>query len=119
VSGALKLQLERLEVDRQLGDVEGIAGAQYDLANLDVEENRFDEARARLSEAWQILLQIGRADAIAIVGSRYGQLLAATDRTQALTILRTSREAFQRLGWTQQLGELDALLQSLDGPNES
>ncbi len=107
------------ESNRQLGDVDGIAAAQFDLANLDVGAQRFDEARARLAEAWQIFLQIGRADAIAAVGFLYGQLLASTDRAQALTILRTSRDASQRLGWTQQVDQINALLQSLEEPDES
>ncbi len=119
VSGALKLQLERLKVQRRLGDVGEIAAAQFDLANLDIEAQRFDEARARLAESWGIFLQIGRADAIAAVGSLYGQLLADTDRAQALTILRTSRAASERLGWTQQVGEIDALLEELEKPEAS
>jgi tetratricopeptide (TPR) repeat protein len=113
VSGALKLQTERLEVNRRLGDLDGIGAAQYDLAQLDLQEERWEEARGRLKEAWEIFERIGRLDFIAGAGAAYGQLLLATDRSQAITILQTSRDAFQRLGYTQAVSQLDELLSQL------
>ena len=118
-SGALQVQLERLEVERQLGDVDGIAAAQFDLANLDLKEKRFAEARARLAESWEINLSLGRVDGIAIVGELYGRLLLASDRDQAVMVLRTAREAAHRLGWPPEIGRLDALLEKLENPDES
>jgi len=58
-------------------------------------------------------------EAIATVGRTYGQLLLAIDQAQAVTILLTSREAFQKLGRTQEAGQIDALSKKLKGPPEA
>jgi tetratricopeptide (TPR) repeat protein len=118
VAGALKLHEERLGIMRTLGDINEIAAAQFDLASLYLKEGQKEEARARLAESWQINVKIGRADGIAFVGALYGQLLLATDPSQAITILQTAREAFQRLGRTQQAGEIEAFLERLKNQPE-
>jgi hypothetical protein len=101
---------------RELGDLDGIANAQFYLASLDLKENRPDDALSRLAESWDILLKIGRADGIAAVGQLYGQVLASTDRAKAVSVLRTSLEAFQRLGMTAQAEKVAGLLKSLETP---
>jgi hypothetical protein len=110
VAEALKRHKEKLGVGRDLGDIDLIANAQFDLARIDLMEERISEARARLAESWEINLRLGRADGIAFVGSLYGRLLLSTDPAQASNILRTARDAFQLLGWAQEVAELDALL---------
>jgi hypothetical protein len=107
---------------RKLGALEGIANAQFRLASLDLEENRATAALARLAESWEIVLGIGHAQAVAVVGQFYGLVLAGTDRAKAVSVLRTSLEAFQRLGRTAELEEVAGLLKSLesgDGENSS
>jgi hypothetical protein len=113
LAGARQAQSERLEVNRRLGDVDGIAAAQFDLAQLDLAEDQPQQALVRLQESWEISTRIGRADAIAFVGMFYGQLLIPTDRPRAISILQTSRGAFQKLGMAPYVSQLDDLLTSL------
>ena len=77
-------------------------------------ENWPDDALSRLAESWDILLKIGRADGIAFVGQLYGLVLAGTDRTKAVSVLRTSLETFQRLGMTAQAEEVTDLLKAVE-----
>jgi hypothetical protein len=119
VPGALKLHEEKLQLGRQLGDIDLIASAQYDLAMLDLNQERPTEALERLAESWDINLRFGRADGVAVVGQLYGQLLAAADRSRALEVLRTSREAFRLLKRTAKVNELDELIQRLERPEPS
>jgi hypothetical protein len=108
-----------LEVFRRLGDVSSVAATQYDLAQLDLAEDQPQQALSRLAESWEISCRIGRADGIAFVGNLYGQLLIPIDRPRAISILQTSREAFLKLRVTQQVGELDEILESLGGGEEN
>lgn len=57
LAGALKLQVERLATARALKDSDGIASALWDIARIELEQQKFDEAVPRLVEAWQILLK--------------------------------------------------------------
>jgi hypothetical protein len=114
VAGARELQVERLAVNRGLGDLDGIGAAQYDLALLDLEEGQVDSARTRLAEAWEIFQRIRRADFIAIAGKLYGRLLAeAGEREAAVAVLRESRAAYQLLGREDQCREVEAALARL------
>jgi tetratricopeptide (TPR) repeat protein len=116
VAGAREYQTQKLEIQRALGDPAGIANAQFYLASLDLDENRPDNALSRLVESWEINLRIGRADGIAFVGQFYGLVLAGTDRAKAVSVLRTSQDAFQRLGMTAEAEELAGLLKELEAP---
>lgn len=116
VSGALSLQMERLETNRRLGDVDGIAAAQYDLAVLELKQERPAEALERLAESWDLFCRINRVDFMAVCGALYGQLLATTDPSRALEILRASRDAFQLLGRAAKVKELDELIRKLEQP---
>jgi tetratricopeptide (TPR) repeat protein len=114
IAGAREFQEQNLEIRRSLGDLDGIANAQFYLASLDLEENRPADARPRLAESWKIVLETGVASGIAFVGQLYGQVLAGTDRGQAISVLRTSLEVFQRLGMTDEVIELAGILKSLE-----
>lgn len=113
-AGARAFQMQYLGLMRELNDLVGIANAQYYLAGLDIEENRPDDALPRLGESWNIVFKIGRADGIAFVGKLYGQLLATTDQSKAISVLRTSLEAFQRLGRTEEVADVVGILKSLE-----
>jgi hypothetical protein len=116
VAGARAFQSERLKVNRKLGDLDGIAAALYDIAQLDLSEEKAADGIDRLAESWELFKKIGRADGIAFVGQLYGQVLAGTDRTKAVSVLRTSLEAFQRLGITGEAEEVAGLLKALETP---
>jgi hypothetical protein len=86
-------------VYRRLGDTDGIASALWGLARLDLVEEKMEDATPRISESYDILCRLGRADGIAVVGMRYGQLLAATDTpNEAFAVLKRSVEIFRKLG---------------------
>ncbi len=120
VAGARDFHEQNLELTRQLGDLEGIANVQFYLASLDFDDNLLGEALVRLEESWEIVLKIGRADGIAAIGLFYGQLLAGSDRGKAISALRTSQEAFQRLEMTREAANVANILVLLetDGSEE-
>ena len=115
VQGARKYQEERLATHRQLGDVDGIAAALFDLANIDIQEQKLSDAISKLAEAFPVFVRIGRADGIAIVGKVYGQLLAANGRPEASEVLERSRQAFELLGWTDQARQVGEILAGIQG----
>jgi hypothetical protein len=115
VDDAHKLKRENLEISRGLGDLDCVANSQFFLAQLELQKGRSEDALPRLAESWDINCRIGRADGIAIVGAFYGQLLIPTDRPRAISILQTSRAAFQKLGMTPYVGQIDDLLKRLAG----
>jgi|GEM_PF-2819335 len=114
VAGAREFQMQKLEISRGLEDLESIANAQFYIASLDLQEKRLADALSRLAESWEIVSRIGVAGGIAFVGQFYGQVLAGTDRGQAISVLRTSQEAFQRLGMTDEVAEAAGILKSLE-----
>jgi len=114
VAEARDFQEQALEIMRRLNDLDGIANAQFYLASLDLQENRRTEALTRLAETWESILKIGRAEGIAAVGLFYGQLLVGSDRGKAISVLRTSQEAFQRLGMMEEVAEVSGILKSLE-----
>jgi tetratricopeptide (TPR) repeat protein len=62
-------------------------------------EKKVEDAIPRLSESYDILCRLGRADGVAAVGMRYGQVLAAADEPdEALAVLKRSVEIFRKLG---------------------
>lgn len=103
----------------QAGDVSGALKLhQYDLALLDLKQEKPAEALERLAESWNLLCRIGRAEGIANVGWRYGQLLAEAEPSRALEILRTSRDAFRLLGMAAEVNETDELIRRLEQPEQ-
>jgi hypothetical protein len=95
---ALTLQDERLQIRRRLGDADGIAAALWDLAQLDLAQEKTDAAIPRIIEAYDVLCRLGGADGIAVVGLTYGHILAAGQKPdEALAVLRRSAEIFRKL----------------------
>ncbi len=115
VAGARERQDERLTVNRGLGDIDGIAAALFNLAQLDLMEEKHVAALPRLLESFALNTRLGRADGIAIVGSVLGQLLAAAGRAEARSVLDQSREAFLRLEQAEPAREIEMILASLPG----
>jgi tetratricopeptide (TPR) repeat protein len=116
LAGALELQIERLATNRALKSSEGIASALWDIAQIELEQEKPDEAVPRLVEAWQIFTQMGRADGIAIVGRALGQLVAlAGDKDKGLEILRRSAAAYRKLGQEAEARKVDELIARISG----
>jgi hypothetical protein len=88
------LQRTRLQVNERLGDLDGIAAANWDLAKIDLARQDYQSAYTRLTESFQILHHLQRADGIAVVGSVLGELLlAAGHADNALQVLEKSLAA--------------------------
>jgi hypothetical protein len=86
------------------------------LPGLDLEQGNTSRALDRLAESWEIISKLGHAMAIAVCGKFYGQLLAPTDRPRALEILRTSRGAFELLGMSAKVDQMDELIRRIENP---
>jgi tetratricopeptide (TPR) repeat protein len=111
---AARLQQRRLEVNKQLGDLDGIAAADWDLAQIDLQRQDFEAAFPRLAESFQILLRLQRPDGITTVGGVLGQLLMALGANdQARGVLAVSMVAARKLGWEDDVRQIQELLDSL------
>jgi tetratricopeptide (TPR) repeat protein len=108
---AAELQNKRLEVHKQLGDLDGIAGADWDLAQIDLDRQDYRSAFPRLVESFQIMGRLQRPDGIAAVGITLGQLLMAAGRLdQARDVLSDSLAAATKIGWTDAIQQIHDLL---------
>jgi hypothetical protein len=83
-------QRRRLEVARQLGDLDGVANATWGLARIDLAREDYASALPRLFEAFQINGQLQRPDGIAAVGLTLGGLLLAANHPDARQVLEAS-----------------------------
>jgi tetratricopeptide (TPR) repeat protein len=121
VAEARRLQSERLDVHRQQGELDGIANTLYDLAGLDLDEDKYEDAASRLTESWSINNKIGRADGIAFVGQLFGSVLVAMGDPRARDVLQSSKKAFLLLGMDAKANEVDETIQRIQptDPSES
>jgi tetratricopeptide (TPR) repeat protein len=107
-------QQEQLPTFELLGDAENVANTLWSLARIDLAQRRFEDARSRIGEAYAIVLRFGRAEGIAVVGVRLGQILAANDqRDEALVVLRRSAEMFRKLGQEDDAQQAERLIAKL------
>jgi hypothetical protein len=105
---ARKLLDERLEVNRKCNNAEKIAETLWGLAQLDLAQQKIDDAMPRLVESYDIFLRLGRANDSAVVGVPIGRILAARDRRgEALTVLLRSAYLFSKLGLVQKVREVE------------
>jgi tetratricopeptide (TPR) repeat protein len=109
---AAALRRKQLDAHRQLKDIGGIAAADWGLACIDLERKDYQSAYDRLAEAFRILVQLQRPDGLAVVGSSLGQLLLAGGNTeQAHEVLKFSQAAADKLGMTEMVQQINALLE--------
>ncbi len=110
---AAELQRKRLEVNRQLGDLDGIAAAQWGLAQIDLARQDVQAALPRLIESFQIFGRLQRPDGIVAVGATLGQLLAGHYAGPARGVLGDALTAATKLGWTDEIQQINELLATL------
>jgi tetratricopeptide (TPR) repeat protein len=111
---ALHLQGARLATNRKLQDQDGIAATLCDIGTIELEQNKRVEASSHIGEAWQILSELGRVDAIAVVGELWGQLLTqAGHADEGCEVLRRSSEAYRQLGQTDKSQAVEELIKQL------
>jgi tetratricopeptide (TPR) repeat protein len=111
---AYGLQGQRLETNRGLGDMDGIAVALWDLAQIDLVRSDVTAAAPRIAEAWTLLAQLGRAEGIAVVGEFYGELLiGGGERDAGVGVLRMSEDAYRKLGRYSEADKVAARLREI------
>ena len=110
LDAALEVRIKQLETSRTYGSSDNIAFALWDAAQVEIQLGKVDDGVARLPEAWQRLLEIDRADGIAVVGEVYAQ---AMSREDAESVLRRSAEAYRSLGLEADAQRVEADLLSL------
>ncbi len=100
-----------MEVYEQLGDVRERAVTLCDLADLQVAQEKHDEAQWLYREALEIFRRINDAEGIYALLARLGQLaLAQGRRDEALSLLQEARQGFERLGFAPWVAQVDQLL---------
>jgi tetratricopeptide (TPR) repeat protein len=108
---AAELQRKALEVNKQLGNLDGVAATSYDLARIDLAREDYQSAIPRLMESFQILARLQRPDGIAAVGIALGQVLITSGQTdQAHQVLGVSLEAATKICWTHAIHQINQLL---------
>jgi tetratricopeptide (TPR) repeat protein len=114
VDAALGLHEEALRVYEALGDKDGIANALWDIAQIEMQREQWQQAFAHLATSYSINLQLGRLDGICIVGWDLGRLLAsAGHKEEAREILLRSRDGFIKLGQTDMAQMVQQVLDEL------
>ena len=113
---ALRIHLEeRLPVAERLRDIDSIAHIRFRCASLRFERGGWGAGEAQtihdeLAESYAIFRHLGRADAIAVIGAFYGQVLAGCGETEAgLEVLETAAAAYELLQRPQDAAEIRSL----------
>ena len=115
LAAARVLQEERLAINQRLGDADGVGASLWDLAQLDLAEEKIAEAAPSIIEAYSSMVQLGRADAIAVIGMRMGQVRAASQQPHdAREVLNRSAAMFRKLGREPEAGQAEALMRQLN-----
>ncbi|MGJ4927878.1 CHAT domain-containing protein [Bradyrhizobium sp. HKCCYLS2038] len=105
-------QVEVLPVYQQLGNSAGIAATLWQVAQIDLHRKSFGEALQGMAEAYAIVLRLGQADGIAVVGATLGRILAARGETcgEAREILQRSASTFRRMGLESKAREVEEII---------
>ncbi len=106
---------EGLATGRRLGDIDGIAASLWSIAQIELERKQFERALPRLSEAWRLVVKLGRPDGIAAIGGVLGQFLAGADLLdEARNVLGQAAVAYRKLGQAAQAVQIEAMMADID-----
>ena len=75
-----------------------------------LEQGDREQALPCLVESFQIFQQTGRVDGLSVVGRALGRGLLQTDPVQAAEVLRISQQAYQTLGKSEEVAQIQAWL---------
>ncbi len=107
-------QLERLGLNQQLDDEDGIATTLYEIGCLEVRLGRLTDAANHLGESFDRFQTSRRADGIAVSGYQLGVVLVQLGRpAEAVPAYAEARDAYQFLGRTERAEEIDATLAAI------
>ena len=108
---AADLQGRRLKAYKQLGDLVGIAAAEWGLAKTDLARRDVKSALPRLMESFQIFGHLQQPNGIAAVGITLGQSLMAVGQTdRARQVLGDSLAAATKIGRSELVQQINKLL---------
>jgi hypothetical protein len=111
---ARSLREDRLQIHRQMDDRDGIANALWDLSQLDLAEQKTGDAIPRIIVAYAIVERLGRAQGIAVIGTVFGQILAAQGEPDvARRVLQRSAEMYRVMGLTNDAQAVEELIRKL------
>jgi tetratricopeptide (TPR) repeat protein len=112
---AVTLLLKALGVHRKLGNLDGIAAAEWALARIELTQKNHEAAVRRMADSFQILRRLQRADGIATVGATLGEmLLLAGHADLARDVLSEGRDAAAKIGASDLVERFNQLLDRLD-----
>lgn len=111
---AHRCQLERLGLNQQLDDDDGIAATLYEMGCLEVRMDRLTDAANHLGESFDRFMDGRRADGIAVAGYQLGVVLVQLGRpSEAVPAYAEARDAYAWLGHEARAREIEQTLASL------
>ena len=114
VDDALALHQQRLKVFEELGDIDNKAVTLWAMAQIDMQKGDGQAAYDKLAESYQINMQTGREEGIAMVGLDLGRLLAAAGhKKEGMQLLQRSLQSFEKLGWQQYAAQTRELIEKI------
>ena len=122
---ALRIHLEeRLVVAQRLRDADSIAHIRYSCALIRLKKGVKDTSTLNtildeLREAYAISRQIRRADFVAAIGQRLGDLLIQSGQAEpAIDILNEAARASRTLGQENRARDIEAMMAQAQGDSE-
>lgn len=108
---ALQLHQKALEIIEASGSKAGIANCLWDRAQISQMQGEFEQATQDIIRSYQLVVELGKLDAISIVGLTLGDLLCRSGHAdRGLPILTRSRDGFRQLGRAREAEQAQALL---------
>jgi tetratricopeptide (TPR) repeat protein len=105
---------EGLPTFQRLGDIREEGITLFDIAQCHHMKGETDEAFNCIRQSYTLAVKLGSQDALAVCGKFFGQMLMARgEEQQAKEVLLKSRAAFEKLGDTEKIEQIDKLLNSL------
>ncbi len=99
---------ERQRLIENLGDNDLLAATLWQQALIELQQGNTEAAALIIEIAYAMALEIGRLDAVAVIGKTRGRLLADAGKgDEAREVLLRSLEAFRTLGKTEQAAEVE------------
>jgi tetratricopeptide (TPR) repeat protein len=116
---ALALHQQRLPVAERMHDIDSLAHIRYRMAAIrllrgDHQKGGLALIRDDLNEAYRLVVQLDRPDAIGAIGELLAQVMAlGADTTAAMETLTQVEQAYRRLNNTVAVNRVQALRQSI------
>lgn len=108
---ALELQEEQLGFFESLKDSDGIASTLWSIAQIELQQRRYQEAFDNLARSYKINLELERLDGISAVGLDLGQLLCGAGHPEeGIKVLERSRKGFEQLGQLDNARQTQAII---------